>query len=154
TIKREAAAIELELLETPAHHFELELLEAGPAARADEGARLATQLDVLAERIATVREFVLGLDARVGAARTSDSGRGDAIAAAPGKTADRANAEPSRRDDAQALVARLQRSGQSDALAAAARAQTSSPTPQVGTSVVAAPVVAAGAAVRAAASIR
>jgi chemotaxis protein histidine kinase CheA len=158
TIKREAAAIELELLETPAHHFELELMEAGPAARADEGARLATQLDVLAERIATVREFVLGLDARVGAARTSDSGRGDVGAAAPDRTADTAdtaNAEPPRLDDAQALVARLQRSGQSDALAAAARAQTASP--QVGAVAAgggAAPVVAAAGAVRAAVSIR
>lgn len=86
-IKHEAAEIELELLETPAHHLELDLLDllerTAAAAAGDEGARLAGHLELLAERIAMVRDFVVGLDAR--AARKSAEER---AGEPPGERAD------------------------------------------------------------------
>lgn len=121
TIKREAAEIELELLETPAHHLELDLLERAAAAPAgDEGARLAGHLELLAERIAMVRDFVVGLDAR-GARKSIDERAGErsesgaaaavvpaprAAAVAPASVPAATVAEPG---EGAAFVARLRR---------------------------------------------
>lgn len=70
TIGSEAASVELELLETPARQFERDLAEfERTSAGAD--ARLAADLETLAGRIAALREFLAGLDARVSVARAS-----------------------------------------------------------------------------------
>ncbi|QQQ02563.1 ATP-binding protein [Lysobacter enzymogenes] len=107
TIKHEAAEIELELLETPAHHLELDLLdllESAAAARAgDEGARLTGHLELLFERIAMVRDFVVGLDARAARKnaeeRTGEAGgeRADGGAADGGAAGGAALARPAPR---------------------------------------------------------
>lgn len=81
TIRSEAAAVELELLETPAQQFERDLAEcARTSARAD--AQLPADLDTLAGRIETLREFLAGLDARVSVARASAAALDAAPAAA------------------------------------------------------------------------
>lgn len=79
SLKREAGEIDLDLIETPAHCLELDLLETSERDhyRHEDGRRLAAHVEHLAERIGTMRELLRVVDRRPAAAgaaqRSSES---------------------------------------------------------------------------------
>ncbi|MBT2745885.1 MULTISPECIES: ATP-binding protein [unclassified Lysobacter] len=69
-LKREAGEIDLDLIETPAHCFELDLVELShrPEFGHEDARRLGAEVEYLGERIGTMRELLVQIDGRASAA--------------------------------------------------------------------------------------
>ncbi|UJB20332.1 MULTISPECIES: ATP-binding protein [Lysobacter] len=72
-LKSEAGEIDLDLIETPAHCFELDLVELShrPEFGHEDARRLGAEVEYLGERIGTMRELLVQIDGRAAAAPLS-----------------------------------------------------------------------------------